>query len=182
MPVGTFTSRVVAEQVSHITRSSPVTVDMMNDLEAIIELEPESVVVHTAQALQATGAWNGRLAEITCKVMLCHSLMHVIHEWKIMRNQLQQLEAESCQFKHEQQLSQEQLVEPLQRFSLEVKHIEEVKKEVSQQKITPTTPEVNPVNITPEPLEGAIAMETTVNTPGGKRFPNPHPLCTFLVD
>ena len=50
------------EQVSHITGSSPVTVDVMNDHEAIIELEPESVVVHAAQVLQATRAWGGRLA------------------------------------------------------------------------------------------------------------------------
>ena len=70
MLVGTFTARVVVEQVSHITASSPVTVGMMNGREAIIELEPESVVVHMAQTLQATRAWDGRLAEITCIVVL----------------------------------------------------------------------------------------------------------------
>ena len=59
MPVGTFTARVVVEQVSNITGSSPVIVDVMNDHEAIIELEPESMVVHMAQALQAAWAWDG---------------------------------------------------------------------------------------------------------------------------
>ena len=59
MPVGTFTSRVIVEQMSNIMGSSPVMVDVMNDHEAIIELEPESVVVHATQALQATWAWDG---------------------------------------------------------------------------------------------------------------------------
>ena len=31
MPVGTFTTRVIAEQVSHIAGNSPVVVDVMND-------------------------------------------------------------------------------------------------------------------------------------------------------
>ena len=53
MPMGTFTARVVAEQVRHITQSSPVTVDMMNDHEAIIKLKPESMMVQAVQALQA---------------------------------------------------------------------------------------------------------------------------------
>ena len=39
--------------------------------------------------------------------------MHVIHEHEIARNQLQQLEVEAWQFKHEQQMSQEQLVDRL---------------------------------------------------------------------
>ena len=59
MPVGTFTSRVIVEQMSNIMGSSPVMVDVMNDHGAIIELEPESVVVHVTQALQATWSWDG---------------------------------------------------------------------------------------------------------------------------
>ena len=59
MPVGSFTARVVAEQVSHFARRSLVMVVVMNDYEAIIELEPDSMVVHAAQALQATQAWDG---------------------------------------------------------------------------------------------------------------------------
>ena len=34
-------------------------VELMNDCEAIIELEPESVMVHIAQALQTTQVWDG---------------------------------------------------------------------------------------------------------------------------
>ena len=95
MPMGTFTARVVMEQVSHIAGNSPVMVDMMNDREAIIELELESVVVHAAQALQTTRVWDGWLAEITCIAALHHSVMLVIHKQEITQNRLQQLEAES---------------------------------------------------------------------------------------
>ena len=63
-------------------------------------------------------------------------------------------------------MSQEQLVELLQRFSLEVKCIAKLKKEVSQQKMMSTTPKANPMNIVPEVLEGATASETTSKNPG----------------
>ena len=64
-------------------------------------------------------------------------------------------------------------MELLQHFSLEVKQIEELKREVSQQKITAATPEANPVYITPEVLEGATAMETTVDTLEREKIPKP---------
>ena len=76
-------------------------------------------------------------------------------------------------------MSQEQLVELLQDFSLEVKWIEELKREVSQQKITTAIPEVNPVHITLEVLEGAMAMETTVDTPEKKKISKPPPIVYF---
>ena len=179
MPVGSFTTRVVVEQVSHIAGNSPVMVDVMNDREVIMELVPESVVVHTAQALQTTWVWDGRLAEITCFVALHHSVMHVIHEWEITQNWLHQLEAESQEFKHEQQMNQEQLMELLQHFSLEVKWIEELKKEVSQQKIMAATLEASPVHITPEVLEGATTMENVVDTLEKEKISKPPPIVYF---
>ena len=86
MPVGTYTARVVMEQVSLITGNSPVTVDMLNDHVAIIELELDSMVVHMAQALQATQAWDGCLVEITCVVAHCHSVMHIFMSEKLLES------------------------------------------------------------------------------------------------
>ena len=76
-------------------------------------------------------------------------------------------------------MSQEQLVELLQHFSLEVKQIEELKREVNQQKITAATPEVNPVYITLEVLEGATTMETTVDTLEREKISKPLPIVYF---
>ena len=60
-------------------------------------------------------------------------------------------------------MSQEQLVELLQRFSLEVKCIEELKKEVSQQKLNTIASGATPVNITPEVLEGTTEPVITTS-------------------
>ena len=128
LPTGAYTARILAEQVRTITGSSPVTVNVMNDREAIIELKPDSVVVHVAQALQATRTWDGYLVDITCVISLHHSEMHVIHEWKMAHSHLQQLENEACHFQSEQQLSQDQIVELFNRFSFKVKCIVEMKK------------------------------------------------------
>ena len=76
-------------------------------------------------------------------------------------------------------MSQEQLVELLQCFSLEVKWIEELKKEVSQQTITAATPEANPVHITPEVLEGATTMEMAVDTLEKKKISKTPPIVYF---
>ena len=70
-------------------------------------------------------------------------------------------------------------MELLQRFSLEVKCIEEWRKEVSQQRVTLTTPKVNPVNIAPEVLEGATAIETTSNTLGQEKISKPPTIVYF---
>ena len=100
-----------------------------------------------------------------------HSTLFTNEKWH--GTLLQQLEAESQNFKHEKQMSQEQLVELLQRFSLEVKWIEELKTEVGQHEMMATTPEVNPMHISPKVLEGATAMETTIDTPGKENIFRP---------
>ena len=74
------------------------------------------------------------------------------------------MENEAYHFQSEQQLSQDQIVELLNRFSFEVKHIEELKKEVSAQKLIAASQEVKPVDITPEVVEGATAMDPVLTT------------------
>ena len=83
LPTGAYTARIEAEQVRTITGNSHVMVDVMNDQEAIVELEPDSMVVHTAQALKAMQTWDGCLVDITCIVLLHHGVMHVIHEQEV---------------------------------------------------------------------------------------------------
>ena len=50
---------------------------------------------------------------------------------------------------------------------------------MSQQKVTPTTPEVSPVHIVPKVLEGATVMEMTSNTPEQEKISKPPPIVYF---
>ena len=57
--------------------------------------------------------------------------------------------------------------------------MEELKKEVSQQKITAATSEVSPVHITLEVLEGATTMETAVHTLEKEKITKSPPIVYF---
>ena len=50
LPVGMFTARTVAQHVIELTGQNPVEIDVMNDRNMIVQIEPETTIVHAAQA------------------------------------------------------------------------------------------------------------------------------------
>ena len=123
LPVGMFTACTVAQHVINLTGQNPVEVDVMNDHDAIIQMEPETTVVHAAQALHNARLWDGQAAEITCLLSPRQSVVNMVHEQDHAWQRLQQLESETRQF---QQESRDQMVELLQKFGSEVKKVEEL--------------------------------------------------------
>ena len=118
-----FTARMVAQHVIKLTGQNPVEVDVINDRDTIIQMEPETTVVHAAQALHSARLWDGQATEITCLLSSRQSVVNVVHEQDHARQWLQRLEAETQQF---QQESRDQKVELLQKFGSEVKKVEEL--------------------------------------------------------
>ena len=80
LPVGMFTARTVAQHVIKLTGQNPVEVDVMNDCNAIIQMEPETTTVHASQALYNARLWDGQAAEITCLLSSRQSVVNVVHE------------------------------------------------------------------------------------------------------
>ena len=80
LPVGMFTPCTVAQHVIDLTGQNPVGVDVINDHDAIIQMEPETTVVHAAQALHNARLWDGQAAEITCLLSSRQSVVNVVHE------------------------------------------------------------------------------------------------------
>ena len=78
LPVGMFTARTVAQHVTKITGQNPVEVDVMNDCDVIIQMEPNTIIVHAAQALHNARLWDSQAAEITC---LLSSRQRVVKAW-----------------------------------------------------------------------------------------------------
>ena len=126
LPVGMFTACTVAQYVIELTGQNPVEVDVMNDCEVIIQMEPETTVVHAAQALHNARLWDDQAAEITCLLSSRQSVVNVVHERDHARQWLQRLEAETQQFEQQQQESRDQMVELLQKFGSKVKKVEEL--------------------------------------------------------
>ena len=66
LPVGMFTACTIAQHVIDLTGQNPVEVDVMNDQDAIVQMEPDTIIAHAAQALHNARLWDGQAAEITC--------------------------------------------------------------------------------------------------------------------
>ena len=126
LPVGMFTARTVAQHVIDLTGQNPVEVDVMNDHDTIIQMEPETTIVHAAQALHNARLWDSQATKITCLLSSRQSMVNVVHERDHTRQRLQRLEVEIRRFQQEQE-SQEQMVELLQKFCSEVKKVEELR-------------------------------------------------------
>ena len=58
LPVGMFTARAVAQHVIDLTGQNPLEVDIMNDRDAVVQMEPKNLVVHVAQALHNARIWD----------------------------------------------------------------------------------------------------------------------------
>ena len=121
-----FTARTVAQHVIDLTGQNPVEVDVMNDHDAIVQMEPETIVVHAAEALHNARLWDSQATEITCLLSSRQSVVNVVHERDRARQWLQRLEAETRQFQQEQQEGRDQMVELLQKFGSGVKKVEEL--------------------------------------------------------
>ena len=125
-PVRMFTACTVAQHVIELTGQNPIEVDVMNDCDAIVQMEPETTIVHVAQVLHNARLCDSQAAEITCLLYSRQSVVNMVHERDHARQQLQWLEAETWWFQQKQQESRDQMVELLQKFGFKVKKVEEL--------------------------------------------------------
>ena len=96
-----FMACTVAQHVIDLTGKNPVEVDVMNDQDAIAQMEPDTIIVHAAQVLHNARLWDGQAAEITCLLSSRQSVVNVVHEQDHARQWLQRLEAEMQKFQQE---------------------------------------------------------------------------------
>ena len=93
-----FTACAVAQCVIDLTGQNPVEVDIMNDHNAVVQMECENLVVHVVQALHNARIWDGQTVEITCLLLSRQSVINVVHERDHARQRMQRLEAEAWRF------------------------------------------------------------------------------------
>ena len=189
LPVGMFTACAVAQRVIDLTGQNPVEVDIMNDRNAVVQMEPKNLVVHVAQALHNAQIWDGQTVEITCLLSSRQSVINVVHERDHTRQRMQRLEAEARRFQQEQQENREQLVELLQKFGAEVKKVEELHHRVEQTEVIPKGIPLTPakgeienakekITNTSVKMESTTTMSSTTET-GETKIAKPPQVCTF---
>ena len=128
-----FTGRAVAEMVQKYAGSHPVEVEVMNDHDVIIQLEPTFSLGEAARLLHGTHDWFGQVARISCLLSTQESIEHIITDREEGRAQLAKLEKDQHRVQEEQEwIRQEQaahtvhLEQVLVHFGQEVQKVEEL--------------------------------------------------------
>ena len=75
-----FTAHTVMQHVINLTGQNPVEVDVMNDCDTIVQMEPDTTIVHASQALHNAKLWDGQATEITCLLSSRQSVVNIVHE------------------------------------------------------------------------------------------------------
>ena len=75
-----FTACAVAQHVINLTGQNPIEVDVMNDCNMIVQMEPDTTFVNAAQALHNARLWDGQATEITCLLSSRQSVVNIVHE------------------------------------------------------------------------------------------------------
>ena len=102
LPLGTFMVRSVVHQILRLTGRNPVDIEVVNDHNAIVQMEPEVGVVPVAQALHTINKWEGFMTEITCLMTSRKNMVGIIKEWDDSHHMLQQHDQDVMKLQQEQ--------------------------------------------------------------------------------
>ena len=115
--------------------SHPVDVEVVNDHDVIIQLEPAVSVGEAARLLHGTHDWFGQVARISCLLSTRESIEHIVADREEGRARLAKLEKDQHRVQEEQEwVRQEQathtahLEQVLAHFRQEVQKVEELQK------------------------------------------------------
>ena len=109
LPLGTFTARSVTHQIIGLTGRNPIDIEIVNDRNAIVQMEPEGGVVPVAQALHTSNRWEGFTVEITCLMTSRKNMADIIKARKDSHHRLQQREQDMMKLQQVQKETQEQM-------------------------------------------------------------------------
>ena len=113
----------------------PIDVEVVNDRDVIIQLEPAVSVGEAARLLHGTHDWFGQVAWISCLLSTQESIEYIVADREEGRARLAELEMDQCRVQKEQEwVRQEQathaahLEQVLARFGQEIQKVEELQK------------------------------------------------------
>ena len=79
-PVGSFTVRVVADQIKKLTGFNPTEVEIMNGQDVVIDFNPEISMVEVAQKVHGPISWEGMTSEISCLMSTKKSVLNIVND------------------------------------------------------------------------------------------------------
>ena len=102
LPIGGFTSKVMAQMLYEIAWVTPRDVVILTDQEVVIELEMEAPIVEVSRAVHGLYQWAGQSISVDSLVARRDLIKEIVKEQEITREKQKKLEQEHCQMKEDQ--------------------------------------------------------------------------------
>ena len=80
LPVGSFTTRAVAEKVKKLTGFNPTEVEVVSGQDVVLDFDIEVPVVEVAQKIHGPVQWDGMGIEISCLMSMRKSVLNIVND------------------------------------------------------------------------------------------------------
>ena len=110
--MGSYTERTVMQMIDRVAGVQPLSVTIMNEREAIVELREDDPIIDVSQLIQRLASWEGQSINVSCMISSKRSLLSIIQGGEEMRNKQKELEKE-------QQLIRDEVREQWQELDFE---------------------------------------------------------------
>ena len=93
-PVDSYIERLVAQISDKVAGVQPLSVTVVNEKEAIVELKEDNPVIDISQLIQGLASWEGQSVNVHCMISNKRSLLSIIQIGEEMQNKQEGLEKE----------------------------------------------------------------------------------------
>ena len=124
LPIVVMTDRSLIELIEKATGRTPMSITIMNNVDAVIEFEKGAKVIEIAQALHGIDSWTGYKVDISCIVSTKKMLVDTTREIEAYRRAERDFQSEKWEMKEEEQCSKLQIQDLLDKFEEQVKRVE----------------------------------------------------------
>ena len=117
LPIGGFTSRVMAQMMYEIAGVALRDVIVLTDQEMVTELEMETPIMEVSRAVHRLYQWAGQSISVDSLVARRDLIKEIVKEQEITREKQKELEPEHHQMKEDQHECQQQMIEILEKVT-----------------------------------------------------------------
>ena len=78
LPVGSYTERLVMQMIDRVAGVQPLSVMIVNEKEAIVELKKEDPIIDVSQLIQGLTSWKGQSVNVSCMISNKRGLLSII--------------------------------------------------------------------------------------------------------
>ena len=78
LPAGSYTERTVTQMIDRVAGVQPLSVTIMNEREATVELREDDPIIDVSQLIQGLVSWEGQSVNVSCMISSVRSLLSII--------------------------------------------------------------------------------------------------------